>query len=418
MSLSLEVKMPATLFEGHPVGMDCKLKNEFEGYEPHEIAVQTLGDFVEEVPPEFLGKPNFDGVESFQLQLKPLTAVQNLNLNILLTNRIGSFLKEEHKAVIRCRIRKPVSDRGDMMVQIHGDFKAVIGYSEKEFNLIDWKKCNSTDDLIDLAYEKGRSAFTEIKWVSRRITPQRFQNSLGMSLIGVQAGSFQQGSTDEECDILRRKGMRVTDESFRNVTVDTPYWLSDTPVTQSQWMEIMGSRSSRYTEYEGDDFPVTCVSWHQANEFCRLLTEIEHEEKSLPEFLEYRLPTEAQWEYACKAGGVDQQYGDLRSIAVCDGQMKQVGKKLGNAWGFKDMLGNVNEWCRDTYVKHYSGAQLHDPFVEGGVEDAKVIRGGCYMEKKAEYRLRAALRQYAPPDSSSGRIGFRIALADRRQNLG
>ena len=166
------------------------------------------------------------------------------------------------------------------------------------------------------------------------------------------------------------------------------------------------------------------VSWEDAMEFCRKLTEYEQEAGELPEEHVYTLPTEAQWEYACRAGTESEHAGTLAEMAwygqgMEKGTAHAVGQKQPNAWGFYDMYGNVREWCQDWYADSYQDMETVDPI---GPDEAdafrksrtgngpfRVTRGGSWLIK-AEKNLRSARRHYDLPSIRFGFYGLRVSL--------
>jgi formylglycine-generating enzyme required for sulfatase activity len=162
-----------------------------------------------------------------------------------------------------------------------------------------------------------------------------------------------------------------------------------------------------------DKLPVESISWTDAVEFCRVFTEQERKAGRLPPGWEYGLPTEAQWEYACREGSQTRySFGDnesrLAEFAWCDANSKlrthEVGQKLPNPWGLHDMHGNVWEWCRDWY-----GAD--DPEVADG-PSRRVLRGGAW-HNEGRY-CRSAHRGGAFPGEMSNSYGFRVAAVQSR----
>ncbi len=236
-----------------------------------------------------------------------------------------------------------------------------------------------------------------------------FDNSVGMRMEPIFGGKYLQGSP-----LAERTEWQVDDELQRRVLIGHDFWMAAHVVTQREWSAIMGAVSGH--DYLGDDMPAHSVTWEEANEFCRHLTEREHDMKVLPELLEYRLPSEAEWEYACRAGTSSARYGPLETIACVDQTgLQAVGRYAPNDWRLYDMLGNCFEWCLDSYQNQY-------PQQKGTAKDPchhdagapKVIRGGCFQTGPGF--ARAAARTKVAADKRSGRISFRVVIAAQENN--
>jgi formylglycine-generating enzyme required for sulfatase activity len=195
---------------------------------------------------------------------------------------------------------------------------------------------------------------------------------------------------------------RYDDEGPRHeVRISRGYWLFDTPSTQALWQAVMGMNPS---EFQGTERPVERVSWEDCQEFIEALN------ARLPG-LGLRLPTEAQWEYACRAGTETVRYAEnLDAIAWyaenSGSETHAVGQLQPNAWGLYDMLGNVEEWCYDSHRDYTEETQI-DPVgpVEAGA--LRVIRGGGWSLPAR--LVRAACRSWYPPGDALGPLGFRCA---------
>jgi formylglycine-generating enzyme required for sulfatase activity len=220
--------------------------------------------------------------------------------------------------------------------------------------------------------------------------------------------------------------LRSPDEGPRTkVLLSRPFYLGAYPVTQREYPELMGRNPSHFTTCRGGgpDHPVERVSWKDAVGFCRQLALLAEE---LVPGWGYRLPSEAEWEYACRAGTESAfAFGDSlsREQANIDGRhpyggarkgpslgrTSRVGSYPANGWGLCDMHGNVWEWCADWYQAGYSGARLGtDPQGPPGGE-ARVLRGGAW--NCGGRRCRSACRCPSGPDFRSFAIGFRVVLA-------
>jgi formylglycine-generating enzyme required for sulfatase activity len=237
-------------------------------------------------------------------------------------------------------------------------------------------------------------------------------NSIGMKLMLVPKGQFAMGSP---------RGARNADLDERQtaVTITRDYHIGAFEVTQAQFQRVMGRNPSQFqgtrVEGGGEHRPVEQVSWNDAVDFCKRLSELP-EEKAAGRV--YRLPTEAEWEYACRGGNAGEYaFGDrveaLGDYAWfednSDGRTHPVGKKKPNAWGLHDMHGNVWEWCADWYVPH-AGRPLIDP--TGPLQGTdRVYRGGGWSYA-ASY-CRSANRTATNPSFAGFEflsIGFRVAM--------
>ncbi len=230
---------------------------------------------------------------------------------------------------------------------------------------------------------------------------------MATDFVRIKPGRFEMGSPVSEKD-------RDSDETQHTVTVTRAFWLGKTEVTQGEWRRAMGSNPSSFKRC-GDNCPVENVSWHDAVMYCNARSRQEGIEpcydgdrfKGLG-CTGYRLPTEAEWEYAARAGTTGARYGDLDAIGWYDANSGNtthpVGQKRANAWGLSDMLGNVWEWTSDSYGA-YGGAAT-DPL--GPASGAfRVYRGGdWYLD--ASY-LRAARRSNLTPGRRGSYLGFRLS---------
>jgi formylglycine-generating enzyme required for sulfatase activity len=226
---------------------------------------------------------------------------------------------------------------------------------------------------------------------------------LALELLWVEPGSFTMGSPADEPSRNKAEGPRT------NVTFTQGFWLGKTEVTQAQYEAITGTNPSTLKD-AGKNAPVEQVSWIDAMAFCEKLTQRERAAGRLPEGYVYVLPTEAQWEYACRAGTIGAFSGEPEAMAWhsnnSGGTTHPVAQKRPNAWGFHDMMGNVLEWCYDWYGD-YPGGTVTDPTGPG--------HGYYRMARGGSWRVDANVgRSAARAGGSAGRldytIGFRLAL--------
>jgi formylglycine-generating enzyme required for sulfatase activity len=251
----------------------------------------------------------------------------------------------------------------------------------------------------------------------------------GMKLCWCPPGRFMMGSPRNEPE-------RRSDEDQVKVALTKGFWMGKYEVTQGQWQRVVGAFPGKQPVGEGDDFPVVEVNYAEAEEFCRKLTEQARKSGQLPEGWEFRLPTEAQWEYACRAGTTTAtSFGDKLSSKQANFQGKpyngaedgpslkrasKVGSYPANAWGLHDMHGNVVEWCRDWYHQKLPGGNDPDLSSKKGTMNrdgtfSRSRRGSAWGDNG--WASRSALRQRYEPERRSDHIGFRV-VAVRPQRLG
>lgn len=253
-------------------------------------------------------------------------------------------------------------------------------------------------------------------------------NSVGMRLALIPSGTFQMGSPAEE------EGRFDDEGPWHKVEITRAFYLGVFPVTQAEYQKVTGTNPSWFSatgggkvEVRGLDtrpFPVEQVSWEEAADFCRRLTE---QDKNRPSGHEYRLPREAEWEYGCRGGAVSSQPfhvgASLTSTqANFDGTDPYGGAEIGlylkrtcpvgsfppNAWGLYDLHGNVFEWCSDWYGEGYYGTspRRDSPWPPEG--RSRVIRGGGW--DCSGRRCRSAYRSGYVPGVRYVNLGFRVAL--------
>lgn len=240
-------------------------------------------------------------------------------------------------------------------------------------------------------------------------TSRLVKNSIGMMFVRIPAGTFKMGDNNSG---------RSFEGPEHVVKITRPFYMSVVPVTQAQYEAVKGKNPSRFNRSHGggSDHPVDHVTWDQAFRFCdkleRMPDEVVHRRK-------YRLPTEAEWEYACRAGTTsDFACGDKlanRDALFAGSGHKQSGKSTGpvaqflaNAFGLHDMHGNVQEWVNDWFDEYYyfETPEADPPGPKGG--HLRCVRGGCYGLPATD--CRSAARRGHAPDSASETIGFRVVM--------
>jgi len=220
-------------------------------------------------------------------------------------------------------------------------------------------------------------------------------NSAGMKLIYIPPGEFDMGSKPDEPG-------RHDDETLHRVTITRGFWIGATEVTQAQWEKVTGYNPG---QPKGPDLPANRLSWSDAVAFCRKL--------SRTEGVHYALPTEAQWEYACRAGSGDVFSGgkadDVAWHMDSSGEAPHpVAAKLPNAWGLYDMHGNAAEWCRDVYRRDLGAAPATDPDYAAEGPGARVVRGGSWAHFPRA--CRGAARASYNPAYQLDSVGLRVVI--------
>lgn len=233
------------------------------------------------------------------------------------------------------------------------------------------------------------------------------EQPIAMTFKEIPAGTFMMGSPESET-------YSEDDEHQHKVTISSPFYMQTTEVTQGQWKAVMATEpwKGRNHVKEGANYPATYVSWNDAVAYCKKLSEKEGKT--------YRLPTEAEWEYACRAGtetrwsfGNDEKMvGDYAWYAhnawsVGEKYAHQVGLKKPNAFGLYDMHGNVKEWCRDYYGEDYYKQSTEKDPTGPASSSFHVLRGGPWNNFYAR-NVRSAVRNSAVAIDSSHTFGFRL----------
>lgn len=226
----------------------------------------------------------------------------------------------------------------------------------------------------------------------------------GIAMIWIAPGSF-----------LMSNPRGSDDDTF--VTLTSGFWLGRTEVTQEQLQAVMEHLPPQ-SFFRGSELPVERISWLNAVEFGRILTERERAAGRLPPGYEYTLPTEAQWEYAARAGSAASMIGDVGdtawTAANSDRQTHPVAQKEPNAWGLYDMQGNVSEWCRDGY-HGYPGGSVTDLMIgyDGpSAAMARIHRGGAWTMTAGQCRIGSRYSWLLT--GANPAIGFRLALVPVR----
>jgi formylglycine-generating enzyme required for sulfatase activity/tRNA A-37 threonylcarbamoyl transferase component Bud32 len=234
-----------------------------------------------------------------------------------------------------------------------------------------------------------------------------------LEMVKIPAGSFEMGSPDSEADRSENEG------PLHQVNIGYEFYIGRFEITQEQWEVVMGYDPSYFKECDG--CPVENVSWDEAKEFCKKLSKMVKRE--------YRLPSEAEWEYAARAGtktpfasgsslsSTEENFdGDYPYGGAAKGPSRDKTTPVGifkpNAWGIYDMHGNVREWCEDIWHADYNGAPTDgSSWLIGGDKNHRVLRGGSWFLDGRTARSAARLK--FTPSSRVNHIGFRVALTAR-----
>lgn len=256
--------------------------------------------------------------------------------------------------------------------------------------------CNDETKSSNVTQSESNEAHNKVYEIPEEITLD-LGNNIMMEFVYIDKGSFLMGSDEQIGD---------EDESPKHeVCISKPFYMGKYEVTQKQWKQIMGSNNSNF---KGDDNPVDTVSFLECNEFAKKLSDITKKKVSLP--------TEAQWEYACRAGSDTKWFfgddeNDIEEYGWIDSnsnmQTHPVGLKKPNKFGLYDMYGNIQEWCSDWYTNPYlTDDKINPQGPKNG--DSKVIRGGAWGDFPDN--ARSAYRNANGEDISNDGTGFRVVI--------
>jgi formylglycine-generating enzyme required for sulfatase activity len=275
-------------------------------------------------------------------------------------------------------------------------------------NLAAWSVLGTAID------EFGSILFTD---VDVNFSPQKFYQALRQSpptnMVFISPNTFRMGSPTNEQDRSINEGPQTT------VILSRGFWIGKFEVTQAEYLSVMNTNPS---PFPGDlSRPVSSVSWLDASNYCAKLTQRELAVGRIPVGTQYRLPTEAEWECAARAGtstrfsyGDDPTYTELRNhswYAVNSGLTPHpVGQKLPNPWGLYDMEGNVVEWCQDWFASLPGGVQTDPTGPASSASGRKVVRGGAFDNSEQSCRSASRLLFSAIPPLTDTDLGFRVVL--------
>ena len=262
-----------------------------------------------------------------------------------------------------------------------------IGYLYFKEEVKDYQTKTLTDEAIKgAAVAKRQEKGAHRQWIDP-VT--------GIEFLWVAKGCFQMGSNRGYDD----------EKPLHQVCLDKGYWLGKYEVTQEQWIKVMKHNPSHFKNC-GSRCPVDSVSWDNVQEFIKKLN---GRNKS------FRLPTEAEWEYACRSGGRNENYCGIKSVDRLawhsnnsKGKTRKVGQKQANGLGFYDMSGNVWEWVQDWYDEtYYAKSPIENP-IGAEPNSYRVIRGGSWFDDSA--RMRSSHRDRVTPSTQGESLGVRLVV--------
>lgn len=267
-------------------------------------------------------------------------------------------------------------------------------------------KVKGMNAAVPIAWDAPKSPMqleTEERERQRKIEAERLKyiiDQMTGNMVNISAGTFWMGATDDD-------QFKQSNELPRHQVKLGAFSISKYPVTQAQWQAVMGTNPSYF---KGNELPVEQVSWNDCQAFCQKLSSITGKT--------FRLPTEAEWECACRAGTqtiwpFGNEQGLLGQYAWFNGnsgnQTHPVGQLQPNAWGLFDMLGNVWEWCSDWFdERYYANSSQDNPQGPSGGQ-YRLLRGGGWSNNPNS--CRSAFRCWGPPASLGGNFGLRVVVA-------
>jgi formylglycine-generating enzyme required for sulfatase activity len=422
--VSIEAALPSLWFVGHAHSPRMQAVCS-AGADVHEVKVRVTSEAFPSngcdllIPSAHAGQTS----EPFPLTITPMKA-GHFRMQVEVSAAVPGILIQRWRAELPMVVRPMPRSAQDLQGMLSGvsmsvGEKALFGQlvSDAHVHIGPQITVNAAgfDQALEAALARADAeAAGELRMVpatSLSESCRSWTSHAGLDLMAVPAGKFHMGASEGD------KEANGEIERVREVTLKSCFWMGRTPVTQAKYREVMGKAPEPgYPSHVGDLKPVTKVSWDDARAFCERLTQIEREARALPAGFAYRLPTEAEWEHACRAGTRTARYGPLEriaSVAETGNKFDEVGRREPNAWGLHDMLGLVHEWCHDVYAP-YRPMMTVDPVNESSETSLpnqmlhRVLRGGSYQDRALHARASARLSEV--PDRRSGRVGFRVVL--------
>jgi formylglycine-generating enzyme required for sulfatase activity len=356
--------------------------------------------------------PDMTKVIAFGFLGNPLTTFV-LSETLAATNLAGDVATLQNQGVsvftypLAIQLVQPLPLIGAFKFGIKGPPGAYAVYASTD--LANWSQIGITSNTL------GAINFVD---VTSHFFPQRFYRAAMQNppadMVFIPPNTFTMGSPTNEQDRNIFEGPQTT------VTLTRGFWIGKHEVTQAEYLDVTGTNPS---DFPGDlSRSISSVSWQDATNYCAALTQRELAAGRIPAGSQYRLPTEAEWECAARAGtatrfsyGDDPGYPSLTNyawfldLAHPDLIVHTVGEKLPNPWGLYDMAGNVWEWCQDWYTDQVGGVQTDPQGPATNAQGLKVIRGGAYDYDNSSCRSASRFFRFAlAPDSD---VGFRVVLA-------
>jgi formylglycine-generating enzyme required for sulfatase activity len=321
------------------------------------------------------------------------SATKHMRINVTAASLIADFDANKESGLAPLSVKFTDKSTGAVSWQWNfSDNSTIVTTKNAEhiFRAGTWTVILTVSDGINFA-SKTMTISTTSKTLTSPFT--------GMEFVLIPAGKFMMGSPSGEQSKSNDEG------PAHEVVIKNPFYLGKYPVTQKQWENIMGNNPS---SFKGEDRPVELVSWNDIKEFIKKLNERDSVNK-------YRLPSESEWEYACRAGtttrysfgGNESKLKDYAWYYENSGsETHPVGLKKPNAWGLHDIHGNVWEWCQDTWHENYKEAPSDGKAWEDKSSSTRVIRGGCWNNSAGS--CRAAYRFKFDPVGRIYDLGFRL----------
>lgn len=355
----------------------------------YELSIQFLYDCLKQMLcVEFLKKKHIPYSESSSL----------LEIAEIVQNHFSSF-NDDIFYSIKC-----ISEIHDNPFFFTESTESAFNYSLPIFNCYLSYRFENIHTIEEKVVSDVSSVVKQERIQYLSTVPKSITNSIGIEFVLIPEGEFVMGCIEKNNDT------DPNETPPHKVRITKPFYMAKFPTTQGEWKQLMQNNPSFFNKL-GNRAPVEKVSWNQVNLFIQAL----NDKEGYSSWNGYRLPTEAEWEYACRAGtltrfyfGNNFQQLDEHAWILSNSSRTShiVGLKIPNPWGLYDMLGNVKEWCQDYYQSdYYNGSPLNDPKgPKTGL--SRVLRGGSWHT--LDRKIKPSSRWEYPPGASTSFIGFRL----------